>query len=321
MTEESPDLDRVLTEIQDEVRRRRAAGDLPPSLERELDLLFDRFTPSGTLDGDFSEALKAADRASFVNVNVPTASEKPGVAPVKRALRKGMAWYLEYLAQQVTAFGSASVRALRALGERVGSVEEQLAQIRPAVDDPADRSPVPPDLGPWVQAVTGHLGGCRGRVLHVECGDGALLRALAGAGLDAYGVDPRGPLVDAAVASGLDAWPDDPLDHLSATADASLGGLVLSGCVDRLGLAGQRRLAALAAARVAPGGRLALVGIHPEHFRSLAGDLEADLAPGRPLSAVTWAHLLGRAGFSYVAILPPAAGADGTFAVVAELGS
>jgi len=32
------DLDQVMGEIQEEVRRRRAAGDFPPSLERELDL-------------------------------------------------------------------------------------------------------------------------------------------------------------------------------------------------------------------------------------------------------------------------------------------
>jgi hypothetical protein len=158
-------------------------------------------------------------------------------------------------------------------------------------------------------------------VLHAECGDGSLVRALTEAGLDAYGVDPRGALVDAAVMSGLDAWPDEALDHLRMVADASLGGLVLSGCVDRLVQLRQRQLIELASAKLMAGGRLVLIGCTPDSFRRLAGDMEADLAPGRPLAAATWAHLVGRAGFSAVELAaPPGPGEEGTFAVVARAG-
>lgn len=300
MTEEQSgtvDLDRVMGEIQEEVRRRRAAGDFPPSLERELDLVFDRFVPVGPLDGDFGEAIKAADRAAYINVAVPTASQKPGVGEVKRVLRKAMAWYLEYLAQQVTAFSTSTVRALRTLAERTTHLEEQLAQWRPAEDDGRDRPAEAPDLSEWEQPVLGHLAGVTGRVLHAECGGGAMVQTLRGAGIDAYGVDPRGPLVDAAVAAGLEAWPDDPVSHLGAVAEGSLAGLVLSGCVDRLPLGRQRLLVELAAAKLAPGGRVAILAVNPERWPEAVPALEADLAPGRPLHAVTWAHLLGRARF------------------------
>ena len=291
------DLDKVMGEIQEEVRRRRAAGDFPPSLERELDLVFDRFVPVGPLDGDFGEAIKAADRAAYINVAVPTASQKPGVGEVKRVLRKAMAWYLEYLAQQVTAFSTSTVRALRTLAERTTHLEEQLAQWRPAEDDGRDRPPEAPDLSEWDRALVGHLSGVTGRVLHAECGSGWTVQALRAAGVDAYGVDPRGPLVDAAVAAGLEAWPDDPVSHLRAVADGGLGGLVLSGCVDRLPLGRQRLLVDLAAAKLAPGGRIVILGVNPERWPDAVPPLEADLAPGRPLHAVTWAHLLGRARF------------------------
>src|SRR5581483_5001884 len=144
------DLDRVMTEIREEVRTRRAAGDFPPSLERDLDRIFDRFVPREALDSDFREAIQAADRAAYVNVAVPTASQKPGVGEVKRVLRKAMAWYLEYLAQQMTAFGTASVRALRALGERLEVAEERLAELADDPDDAADRPAVAADLSQWV---------------------------------------------------------------------------------------------------------------------------------------------------------------------------
>jgi len=295
------DNERVMAEIRDEVARRRAAGDFPPSLERELDLAFDRYVPAGSVSSDFTEAVRAADRAAYINVAVPTESQKPGVGEVKRVLRKVMAWYLNYLAQQTTAFATASVRAMRSLGERLEMVEEQLAELAPARDDAADRPPIAPDLGPWAGLCVECLPR-RGRVLHAECGDGALLRSLVEAGVDVYGVEPRGPLVDAAAAAGLEAWPDDPIEHLSAVADGYLAGLVLSGCVDRLALPRQRRLIDLAAAKLAPGAPLIIIATLPQAWTTSVAPLEADLAPGRPLHPTTWAHLLGRSRFADIAV-------------------
>jgi hypothetical protein len=300
---EDLDLDLVLAEIREEVVRRRAAGDFPPSLERELDLAFDRYVPAGTVSSDFREAIAAADRAAYMNVAVPTESQKPGVGEVKRVLRKAMAWYLNYLAQQTTAFATTSVRAMRALGERLAVVEDQLAEWRPELDDTRDRPPEAPDLEAWIQSVLGHVRGAPGRVLHAECGEGRLVRAMMDAGLDAYGVEPRGPLVDRAVADQLEAWPDEPVSHLASVADGFLGGIVLSGCLDRVSLSRQRRLVDLAWSKLAPGGRVVLLACQPERWAEAVPVLEADLAPGRPLHAVTWAHLLERTRFGGIQII------------------
>ena len=61
MTSDAPDLDlqQVLREIDDEVRARRAAGEFPPGMERELDLLFARFAPP-TVSGDNLDGLLEA---------------------------------------------------------------------------------------------------------------------------------------------------------------------------------------------------------------------------------------------------------------------
>ena len=45
------DPDRLMAEIEDEVRRKRASGELPADLERELDLVFARFAPVNAIDG------------------------------------------------------------------------------------------------------------------------------------------------------------------------------------------------------------------------------------------------------------------------------
>ncbi|HEV2369543.1 MAG TPA: hypothetical protein VGR90_06685, partial [Acidimicrobiales bacterium] len=260
------DLDRVMTEIREEVRARRAAGDFPPSLERDLDLVFDRFVPKEPLDSDFTEAIQAADRAAYINVAVPTDSQKAGVGEVKRVLRKAMGWYLDYLAQQMTAFGTASIRALRALGERQAVLEEQVALWRPREDDGRDRSTEALDVSAWAGMAVEHMKDAPGRVMHAECGTGQLVRLLTDAGVDAYGVDPRGPLVDRAVADGLDAFPDDPFIHIDAVAAAGLGGIVLSGWPDRATLGRKWAMVEKLAEKLAPGGRIALVAADPEQW-------------------------------------------------------
>jgi SAM-dependent methyltransferase len=302
MSEAAPDLDQVMADIDAEVKRRRASGDLPPSLERELDLVFERFAPVGALDTSFADAVGSAERAAFVNVAVPTASRQPLVGLLKRVLRKLMAWYLNYLAQQMTALGTSVVRALRVLESRVAELEERTEALRATTDDGLDRPVVAQNLSQWHQLVVSTLSGVNGRVLHTECGDGALLGALTSAGIDAYGVDPRGRMVDAAVANGADAWADDPIAHLDAVGDATLAGLVLSGCVDRLALGRQRRLVSLAATKLAPGGALVLLGTSPEAWANSVAPVEADLAPGRPLHVDTWRLFAEQARLSSVEV-------------------
>ena len=107
------DLEHVLREIDEEVRARRASGDFPPGMERDLELVFARFAPS-TLTGDDLEALvEAADRAAFIQSDPPTASRIPAVSILKRVERKLLGWFFRFLAQQMTTFAGVTVQALR----------------------------------------------------------------------------------------------------------------------------------------------------------------------------------------------------------------
>jgi len=185
MSETHVDMQQLLREIDEEVEARRASGDFPPGMERDLDLVFARFAPAMTSGDDLDALLEQADRGAFVDVDVPTASRLPAVSFVKRFLRKLMSWYLRYVAQQVSVFASSTVGALKLLGRRIEQLEASTPGADPKVRDASRRASAPPDLTTVAAAVVDHLRGATGRVLVAECGDGAIVRALVEAGVDA----------------------------------------------------------------------------------------------------------------------------------------
>lgn len=289
---------RLLAEIEAEARDRRASGALPPDFEALLDSAFARLAPPGAAGDDFDDLLERAEQLAFVNAAAPVTSALPLVTHAKRAVRKAIAWEVRHVARQVSAFASTVTEAVGLLGRRVGALEQR----QPALDGPladavlAARAPL--DVAGWAGTVVPALRGVPGRVLHAESGDGALLARLVEDGVDAYGVDPvRGE------AAAADVHVEDPLAHLAALPDGSLGGLVLSGCVDRLPLGALVRLPAVAAAKVTPGGSVVLLGTDPRTWLRHRSPVEADLSPGRPLHHATWTTLLSAAGLDPVSVV------------------
>lgn len=310
MTDTGVDLPRILREIDEEVRARRAAGDFPPGMERDLDLVFARFAPATVSGDDFGGLIEAADRTSFVDPDPPVESRLPAVSLLKKVERKLLGWFFRYVTQQVTAFAGVVVQALRLLGRRVDALEAATAAADPTVLDAARRAGAAADIGGLAAAVATHLAGATGRVLVAEAGDGALLRDLAG--VDAYGVEPRLELAESAALTGLDVRAGEVPDHLDAVEDGALGGVVLAGIVDRAPLGVQLAVLARVAAALAGGGRLAVVSSQPDLW-GRANPVEADLAPGRPLHAATWVHLLEQHGFTGADVVE----GDGMYAITA----
>jgi SAM-dependent methyltransferase len=137
-----------------------------------------------------------------------------------------------------------------------------------------------------------------GRVLHAACGDGWLVRRIVDSGLDAYGIDPRAPVVDVAELGSLDLRDEHITEHLRAVAAAGLGGIVLSGTVE--GMAGGERTHLLAAigTKLAPGGTLVIHSVGRPAWEAADAPYAADLAPGRPLRPDTWCRLLEEGGYT-----------------------
>jgi hypothetical protein len=305
-TDAALDLQQVLAEIDEEVRARRAKGDFPPGMERDLDLVFARFAPVAVHGDDLDGLISAADRTSFIDPDLPTESRLPAVSIVKRVERKLLGWAIRYLTQQVTAFGGVVVQALKLIGRRLERLEEVSAGADPALLGSAATAAA----GRLDDVVAGHLAGLRGRVLVAESGDGSLLRRLEE--LDVYGVEPRGDLAESAALTGLDVRNDAVLDHLRLVEAGALSGVVLTGVVDRSPVGAQVAMLEHAARILGPGGRLAVAATSPSAW-GVDNPVEADLAPGRPLHPATWVHLLEQLGFASPAVVER----DGAYVVTA----
>jgi hypothetical protein len=243
------------------------------------------------LEGDFDQVLVRAEQSTFIDVLAPTASSRPVVPHVKRVVRKVVVWIIRYVAQQASGFNEAITRAVRLLGHRVDALEEATGTRSVArFEGEADATPLP-DAAHWTPVLVDVLRAVTGRVLHAESGDARLVGALVAAGVDAYGVDPV-----AARDADLDVRLDGVVEHLGKVPEATLAGIVLSGCVDRFPKAALLRLADQAVARMAPGGVLVVVGTDPVTWERERSPVEVDLGAGRPLHAETWAHLLRERG-------------------------
>lgn len=300
--EESSELDRaylarVMEEIEDDVSRRRSAGDLPAVVEHELDELFLRYSTVAGRGGNLRAVLRAVDAAAFVDPVVPIASSRAGGAAIKKSLRSLSFWYMSWITQQVSQFGSAVARALHLVDERLTAAEQRLdsQRVMPAlvVEYPASHR-----LDAWwVPGVMDDLAGVPGRVLHAACGDGWLVRALAERGVDAYGVDPRPGKVDRAELEGVDLREEPILEHLRAVSHEGLGGIVLSGVVDGMTNGEREQLIELVTDRLAPGGRFVVHSLSPAGWASDDAPVEVDFASGHPYRAAVWERFLPFAGF------------------------
>jgi hypothetical protein len=310
MTDQSEiDLPRILREIDEEVRARRASGDFPPGMERELDLVFARFAPPAAAGDDLDSVLEAVDRTSFIDPDPPVDSRIPAVSILKKVERKLLGWFFRFLAQQVTAFGGVVVQALRLIGARLETLEDAVPGTNPALADLSRSISEPVTAGPVADAVAAHLKGASGRILVAEAGDGSLLRRMED--LDVYGIEPRVELAESVAMTGLDVREGEVLAHLRNVEDGALAGAVLAGVVDRAPLPTKLGIIERVATALAPGGRLVVIGTDPAGW-GVGNPVEADLAPGRPLHPATWSHVLTEHGFTGCEVVD----ALGTYAVV-----
>lgn len=291
------DLHKVVLEIEDEVRSKRASGDLPPEVERELDLIFARFAPAGALEGDFEQLMERAEQQAFFDLLAPNDSNRPGVPHIKRVVQKTVRWYLRYVIDQITGFSHTITKAVRQLGQRVQRIESLAADDEELITYWA-HNPCVMDATMQTQIVT-MLKGVRGRVLCARCGRGEIVDALAAAGIDAYGIDVVGELVTQATScSAIDLRVASELAHLEALPASTLNGVVLWGGIDVIARGDQIRVLDACNLALSRGGTLIIIGTDPSAFSDVYGPVVADLAAGSPLCRATWQHLLGSRGFA-----------------------
>lgn len=289
-------------QIEQEVRKKRSEGAFPPAFERRLKTIFEQLVPPGSGNGrkDFEALLRSSDRAAYFDIDVPTSSQKPGVAKLKKILRMTQAWYLNYLAQQLNNFSTNLMRLLYLFDTRVKKLESSI-EMKYATD-PRGRlvKPVYPQLE-IPQPLMDLLGSLRGRILVADCGNGEIVSKLTHAGLDAYGVDSFGEMLETPVEKALDLRWQSISEHLEEIADESLAAIFLQGSIDLVSSIDKLYLA-MESLRVTGKGAILVIGsIDPGHYRS-SGEytIQRDISPGTPFDPETWTFVLSRLGLGEV---------------------
>jgi hypothetical protein len=211
------------------------------------------------------------------------------------------------------------VEALRFLSARVSTLEARIAAQDAPVDGAAWLAPAV-ELGSWTDVVAAHLAGCAsgGVVVHADCGEGALVRALTGRGIDTLGVEPRGGVALRALENGCAVVIAEVHEHLAVLAPGALGGIALSGVVDRLPLHAVLSLLAQCRRTLGRGAPIVIVS-EPTSLAESRLPPAVDLVSGRPLHAETWELLLERGGFVGAAPLRGGGGQDRRFALTATV--
>lgn len=288
---------------------------------------FARLSPQGSDEWNFMGAFTqlgdrygpyqpgASDLADLLRVK--------GNAPAKRGGRRGRLLASGQPAaddekSEVEDAMTQVIEAFRFLHARVATLEGRLRTEDVPLDGAAWLAPAR-ELDGWVEPITAFLlaGTPGGPILHADCGEGALVRALAAAGAPSHGVEPRGGVALRALESGCAVTISEVAEYVAQRSESSLGGLVLSGVVDRLPLHAIVPLLADCRRALASGAPIVVVS------EPLAGTADTtptaqDMVDRAALHLETWELLLDRSGFVSVTPLPVGTGGDDRFGISAS---
>lgn len=314
--------DELVGELLEAVRLRRAEQAQLAELDRQLEETRRRVLRARPGWDRLDHAISAAEVSSRLTAELWLDDDASALERItKRVIAKVVRWYLRQVTGRVATFAQATVAAigllshdLRAQAQRFDALADRVDALAEELEVARSRSLPPPQAlssngrvpraSPLqrdenlAQVAVERMRAAQGRVLHADCGAGELVAQLACAGVDAYGTDPSAPLLEKSVRRGLDLRQTDAVRHLGSVAPRGLGGIVLSGCVDRLNPADAYRLVLLLGIRLAPTAPIVVAATHQATWLREAPPVEQDLAPGRPLQPETWCYLLAEHGFT-----------------------
>lgn len=119
--------------LAEEIARAAAAREAEPGFPKaRIDRIRSVATRLGAAEvdpGDLRHAAVLLERQATVDLEVPTASQVPGVAFVKRGVKALVVWYLRYLGAQITAFGQAVARFGVMVASRVDDLDARVDDL------------------------------------------------------------------------------------------------------------------------------------------------------------------------------------------------
>jgi len=279
----TPDLDRLIGELETESARRRAEPGYPHDADARLHFELARRAPNPPATQSMSELIaKVQEAASLASVAPADATNATGA---RRRRRDAVGAPPEQGVGQVASLGLAAAAALEALALRLEQVEHQVRYLGPQAGEaiPAPSSPEADDtLTSW-RGVLGEGLPTGARVLYAQSRADEVVAELRAAGIDAYGLTSTGSHHQ----PGPDVRHGELLSHLRAVADDALGAVVLTGVPEAMS-------APVIGPVVAELGRVTgmavIISSAPWWWRLRLGAVNADLSVGRPLEPDTWLH-------------------------------
>lgn len=237
-----PDIDAILGEVRERIRRKRESGVYGPEVDAALRLPLPGGRP--LFVEELGEPLPALRSAIDERVEYDPRSRKPLVGPfitlARRFVMGLLRWWLAAVAERQERMERLVFRALLDLRERPNpGFDERLRrletewsryrrdlvaadlhsvyfQARFGGDEPVIRA----QSERFLDVFRG-----RGRVLDLGSGRGTFLQLMRDHGIGAYGVDVDERMVAQSRSRGLDAYTGDALAHLRQLEDASIDGL------------------------------------------------------------------------------------------------
>lgn len=103
----------------DEIRK---SPNYDPRKEKELNDIYNQYVPPHSVK-DISNLLDVAERDAYIDPFPPLGSEKKGGVAIKKGIRIAIGWYMQYIAQQVSTFGSGVAQALRAINNDLDEIK------------------------------------------------------------------------------------------------------------------------------------------------------------------------------------------------------
>jgi hypothetical protein len=302
-----------MREIESEAVWRRAGPEYPHEVAARIEDELARQAPNAGGPVPLERLVRTVEDASAISIDAPVTASRREYTYVKSALKRSMAWYQRHVADQVSLFGHATARTLRAMAMRLEDLEARVAAVehRRAAGAAPQQSGTADHLSHWTGDVAEQLTGVSGRVLCADAHIDELVTRLRAGGLDAYGLVREGDpyLLSPDVRQG------DLITHLGSVAAGALGAAVLTACTHAMNGPSLRMMIDELSRTLGPEGVVVVISEAPWWWLQHTDPVAADTAAARPLQAETWLASFHDAGFAATARYDP----DGhTYAVTAR---
>lgn len=121
----SNDYESMMQRVRDRANALRSSPEFDPRKEHEIDDLYNQYIPPYATQGNDS-LIDIAERDAYINGNPPLGSQKKGGIVIKKTIRTAIGWYMQFVTQQISTFGSGVARALRSMNSDIEDLKKSI---------------------------------------------------------------------------------------------------------------------------------------------------------------------------------------------------